>query len=285
MGRRPRWYLRVLAQVWKLSYIKPSVPVLGKLVQKVRANNLRSDNFNVSHLPINAEIETVNTPLPAVILEHVIRNSSHRTIIRRCTCRDAKQCPNYDLNIGCLHIGEATREEDTTVARHVSVEEAIEHLHKAINAGLIPFMGHAAGDNVIWNVPKEKPFLTVCFCCPCCCTHVFGYKYLEPGFQDGFHRLRGVSILVDGEKCIGCGQCADQCFARAISIVNGKAVHDEALCKGCGHCANVCPQQAVRVRVENLQETIDELWSRLDREVGGLPQRPVIAETMNEKEG
>jgi len=57
------------------------------------------------------------------------------------------------------------------------------------------------------------------------------------------------------------------------------------LCKGCGHCANVCPQQAVRVRVENLQETIDELWSRLDREVGGLPQRPVIAETMNEKEG
>ncbi len=57
------------------------------------------------------------------------------------------------------------------------------------------------------------------------------------------------------------------------------------MCKGCGHCANVCPQQAVRVRVENLQETIDELWSRLDREVGGLPQRPVIAETMNEKEG
>ena len=27
---------------------------------------------------------------------------------------------------------------------------------------------------------------------------------------------------------------------------------------------HVCPQQAVRVRVENLQETIDELWSRLD---------------------
>lgn len=271
MGKRPRWYLWALARAWKLSYIKPTVPFIGRVVLNTRLGLTTPDKFNISYLPVNASVELSNIPLPVIILEDIIRQSPHRTIIRRCTCREAKHCQNYDMNIGCLHIGLATADEDSTVARHVSAEEALSHLHKAIATGLIPFMGHAAGDNLIWNVAKDKPFLTVCFCCPCCCTLMNGYKYLPVEARTSFHRLGGLSVSLDQDKCIGCGKCSQECFTHAISIGEGKAVHNDMLCKACGHCTTTCPQSAFAIQVDDLGTTINELYNRLDSEVGGLP--------------
>ncbi|HSW36679.1 MAG TPA: 4Fe-4S binding protein [Candidatus Limnocylindrales bacterium] len=273
MGGRPRWYLRALAKAWKLSYVKPSMPIIGKVLVKVRAKSFTPENFNISHLPVNVQIESTNTALPVFILEDIIRHSTHRTIIHRCTCREARQCIRYSVSLGCLHIGEATEEEDTTVARHISVEEAIEHLHKAVGAGLIPFMGHAAGDNVIWNVSRDRPFLTVCFCCPCCCTIFYGYKHLSPEAQATFHRLEGISILINHDKCIGCSCCAGVCFTGAISIRDNKADRDDTLCKMCGICADFCPQFAVSIHVDDLDLTVGELFKRINEEVGGLPKK------------
>ncbi len=271
MGRRPAWYLWALARIWKLSYIKPSVPLMGKFVVNVRSKMMKPEKFNISHLPVNAEVHAVNTPLPVSLLENIIRESPHRTIIRRCTCREARGCRLHDMCIGCLHIGMATEEEDVNVARHVSVEEAMTHLHKAVDSGLIPFMGHAAGDNTIWNVSKDRPFLTVCFCCTCCCTLFYGYKYLPQEAKNTFHRLEGIEIIVDTNKCIGCGDCAAQCFAGAICIRNGKTHHYEDMCKGCGHCADICGQGAVKLQVGDLESTAGELFNRIGKEVGNLP--------------
>ena len=54
---------------------------------------------------------------------------------------------------------------------------------------------------------------------------------------------------VDPEKCNGCGLCVKpaQCGLerRAISLVNKKAVIDEAQCVGCETCASICPLGAV----------------------------------------
>ena len=40
--------------------------------------------------------------------------------------------------------------------------------------------------------------------------------------------------------------CARNCFVKAITVENGKAVHS-ATCRGCGRCARFCPNQAVRI--------------------------------------
>jgi Pyruvate/2-oxoacid:ferredoxin oxidoreductase delta subunit len=270
MGTRPKWYLTILAKIWKLLYIKPSVPILGKLIYKVRVDGTTSETLNISYLPINIELEVESSPLPIIILESIIRSSEHRVITHRCTCRDAWKCKNFDLHIGCMHIGAATAEEDTTVAHHATIEEAIAHLHNAVNAGLVPFVGHVAADNTIWNVSPNRPFVTVCFCCPCCCTQFDYYRYLPPKAKGTIHPLKGVTVAVDEHKCIGCGKCAEVCLTGAAALREGKSHIDEKVCKTCGVCALACRQKAITVRVENIENTVNELLGRIDKDVGGL---------------
>lgn len=52
-------------------------------------------------------------------------------------------------------------------------------------------------------------------------------------------------VVVNEEKCIGCGQCINYCPQQAISIVNKKALIDLNLCIECGSCINICPQEAI----------------------------------------
>jgi len=273
MGKRPKWYLTVLAKIWKLAYIKPSVPVLGKLMYKIRVDSTTPEQLNISYLPVNAELSVGSLPLPIMIIEGIIRSSEHRVITHRCTCRDAWQCENFDLNIGCIHIGLPTAEEDTTVAHHASVAEAIAHLHKAVKAGLVPFIGHVSADNTIWNVSKDRPFTTVCFCCPCCCANYDYYRYLPPAAKNSIHRLQGVTIAMDQDQCIGCGKCTRVCLTGAAMLRAGKSSCDETLCKTCGVCAQVCPQKAIRIGVENIEATVNELLGRIHEDVGGLPAK------------
>jgi len=49
------------------------------------------------------------------------------------------------------------------------------------------------------------------------------------------------------EKCIGCGVCAENCNAKAISLINGKAHIDNNKCEGCAMCIAVCKSYAVSI--------------------------------------
>ena len=53
-------------------------------------------------------------------------------------------------------------------------------------------------------------------------------------------------ILIDKERCIGCGLCVKDCIAGNLKVENGKA---EVLgsCLQCGHCVAVCAQNAVQI--------------------------------------
>ena len=63
-------------------------------------------------------------------------------------------------------------------------------------------------------------------------------------------------IVIDKEKCIGCGLCADDCPAGKIALHEAKAVWSPD-CIQCGHCVAVCPQAAVSIPeggVEGVEE-------------------------------
>ena len=56
-------------------------------------------------------------------------------------------------------------------------------------------------------------------------------------------------MLINKEKCIGCGFCVIYCPVTAISIINGKADIDQEKCLECGNCGRQrivkCPKGAI----------------------------------------
>ena len=56
-----------------------------------------------------------------------------------------------------------------------------------------------------------------------------------------------IAVVVDEEKCTGCGQCVDVCPIEAITIDEGKASINEETCVECGVCETECPSEAIQI--------------------------------------
>ena len=73
-------------------------------------------------------------------------------------------------------------------------------------------------------------------------------------------KFRG-AIVVDNEKCKGCGLCVAACPTIVIDLlseVNGKGYHyaymkELEACIGCTSCAMVCPDSVISVYKINVQ--------------------------------
>lgn len=61
-----------------------------------------------------------------------------------------------------------------------------------------------------------------------------------PAYEKGRETRR---FWTDG--CIGCGKCAEDCPAGAITLAQGKAEWTLPRCYYCLHCINACPQNAI----------------------------------------
>ena len=53
--------------------------------------------------------------------------------------------------------------------------------------------------------------------------------------------------VINHDKCVGCGLCAQKCRFNAIKMVNGKPVVNNLLCEGCGACEVLCPKKAIHL--------------------------------------
>ncbi len=78
---------------------------------------------------------------------------------------------------------------------------------------------------------------------------------------------KGYTVVIDQERCRGCGRCMQVCPYHAISFrkndVGGWcAVVNEGLCKGCGNCIPRCPSNAADSPYRDrryLERMIDEI--------------------------
>jgi len=81
----------------------------------------------------------------------------------------------------------------------------------------------------------------------------------------GPRQSKGFTVVVDEDRCRGCGRCTLICPYQAVDLhrngVGGwVAKVDEALCKGCGNCISVCPSNAADSPYRN-QAYLEELLS------------------------
>ena len=56
-------------------------------------------------------------------------------------------------------------------------------------------------------------------------------------------------VVVDHDKCKGCGLCADACPASSLELVDKKSRMVEVLpvCMSCGDCIAICPEGAIEL--------------------------------------
>jgi len=247
---RTRRQFDLISRPWSFKLLETAAPLAGYPRVKRLIPWFRPRDFSVSCIPVNQEIGLPdNTPLPAVILEDFIARASHRVIVDYCACRKAFACKRYPSEVGCLMMGKAALQIGPQVSREVSVDEALAHARKAIDAGLIPLIGKVRMDNLVFGIHGNKQLLSTCFCCECCCISRYA-RHVPPAIRsDHLVRLEGLEIKVTDE-CDGCGACAKRCFLQEITIEDGRAVIGEG-CAGCGRCATVCKRDAIDIRLDN----------------------------------
>ena len=264
-GRNKRSFDRVLSMykykdiVAKLS----NYPVLKQLGWR----HLDMKNTTLTYVPICENLELPGgTSAPESIIEHFIREASHHLILSRCPCRSGNDCQDYDPGFGCTFLGPAVLNVDPEVGRLVSMEEALEHLHLATEAGLISCLGKFKFDAVMLGVQRDHHnLMTICHCCPCCCLST-SIPYASRETRDTVVKLEGLTITVDAEKCNGCGKCVKTCTFKQMEVVNKKAVIGEE-CKGCGRCAMVCKQEAISIRIDDpsyIEACVERISSKVN---------------------
>jgi UDP-glucose 4-epimerase len=252
--------------------IFPFYQELGKIQIGPQVEDEEKDTReNYGHyIPVNLPIgDFENVPVPYKVFEYFINKSSN-IVLRTCPCRERYECKNHSIELGCIFMGDDTKnmilpEGHGYVA---TKEQALEHLNKAMAEGLVPLLGRnvaeAEGGHGVEDTGK---FLSGCFCCDCCCIAV---KYAQYGAftgtgmgGDNTGTLKGMTITVDEDKCIGCEKCVEACPFNLRVLKDGKAFVDTNRCIGCGRCLKVCPENAISFDVQD-QEVIDKFIARME---------------------
>jgi ferredoxin len=256
MGR-PLWFVRLLKRTFPGRFVAARathLPLLGRLVDR-----WLFDGDDLIFLPQDRAVQTISVDeaidrpgevvLPSRVVEHFVERARVHWVMDFCLCRAAEGCRDYPIELGCLFLGEAALGINPELGRRVTREEALAHVQRCREAGLVHLVGRNKLDTVWLGVGPGRQLLTVCNCCPCCC--LWGVlPHVTARIGDKVARMPGVEISVNG-RCVGCGTCTEGvCFADAIRLENGRAVIENA-CRGCGRCVDVCPQGAIDLSLED----------------------------------
>ncbi len=264
---RPVWVTNLLKKGFSYRFFLAQltrVPILGRIM-----DFLLFEDDDIIYLPKDTVIQ-INQPitpgemvLPSQVVEHFIRKANYHWVMNSCICRESAQCKDYPIDLGCLFLGEAALKINPELGRKVTAEEALNHVKKCREAGLVHLIGRNKLDAVWLNVGPGNRLLTICNCCPCCCLWRM-LPDLALKISGKITKMPGVTITVT-DACVGCGTCTQVCFVNAIQILNNRAVISDD-CRGCTRCVDSCPERALEITVDknSLERSIDRITELVD---------------------
>ncbi|HPI93429.1 MAG TPA: 4Fe-4S binding protein [Deltaproteobacteria bacterium] len=193
-------------------------------------------------IPIGETIEVRNQVLSYEDARSMLESAS-MVAVTTCVCRKLMKRCNRPLEV-CLQLNrgaEYTIKRGT--GRRVNVQEALEILKKARDAGLVHMTENTSGRS---NV--------LCNCCNCCCEML---RFATDVKTKGVLAPSRFRARVDEAACTACGLCEEICPVEAIAVEQGDAAVVKAdACIGCGLCASVCPVEAIALTEARPKEFI-----------------------------
>jgi len=251
-------------------YLKPGIwamrlPIIGPWLQRIWIPEDADANW---FIPVNVEIPIgEQLVLPGQVVEHLIREAAGIFAMSACPCRTAFHCEQHPWGIGCLHLGTAAHRIPTELGHLLETGEALEHLHHALESGLIPTILHMPSEADIFGVAPNG-MLSICFCCECCCDVRLQLQEGPVRYWDEYnHRLPGVELVV-GENCTLCGGCVDICYGGEHVIqLDSERAQIGANCLGCGVCIPACPEGAITIQFDPQIDVIEALLAKISKRV------------------
>ena len=245
-------------------YVLSKIPIFRKLVTQ----RVSEDDFG-AFIPINKALGTYESQIiPLKIFKHFIDKASNIVKMNDCGCRAHHECKDHNIDLGCMHMGNDTLNFPSPhfKSKVISKEEALEHVKLCIEDGLIPLLGRAMDEAEGFGVPDTGHFLSMCFCCPCCCIDGIIVQNASKGLTTMFKRMEGITVKVDEDLCVGCEECLEVCVFNGMEMIDNKAVVNQNSCLGCGRCETTCPNEAITITITDLSY-VDKLIKDLEAHV------------------
>lgn len=249
----------------------------SKSFQKEKEKEEKGEEYG-SYIPVNLSAgQYENEVIPLKVFEHFIEKASN-IVVCHCLCRINYDCQDHDKTLGCMYMGDDTKNMVLTdIQRNISKEEAVQYVKKAIDDGLIPLIGRSVGETEGQSIKDTGHFLSSCFCCTCCCINgkMLSNASAAMVSENMIKKMKGLEVKIDPVKCVGCGTCLEVCVFKGREIIEGKATIDPVLCLGCGRCVEVCPEGAISIEIED-SSYIDELIAKIESIVDVEDQKEKI---------
>jgi len=253
------WPIVIAAKKWS------SLPVLRWIINPFFAYPWNE----VTAIPINQEVARPDSVVvPRRVIERLVSEVKDIFILDECICRSRVGCENYPKGIGCMALGPAISRMHPSHGHRATRDEAIEHVRRAANAGLLANVAHVWIDPLAFGLTRFHELMFICFCDDCCCLYRTHMQKRGPNLDRAYKGLPGVSVQVNPEKCDGCGDCVERCFVAAMELREGKAVPGEG-CKACARCVDACPQEAVSLEIDDEDALFEQLVGQ-SRELGDI---------------
>jgi ferredoxin len=113
----------------------------------------------------------------------------------------------------------------------------------------------------------------MCFCCSCCCLNakVTTHGSVAIANLGNSKRMKGVTVNVNKDLCVGCGECLEICKFRGMEMHDGIAEVNQKRCLGCGRCEQICQNNAIKITIDD-ESRVNELIELLESYVDVAPQ-------------